>query len=308
MIKRIHKILFIIFLMALSYAAGYWTADSESWGDIKEKLTDISESIGSKGGVDPEDLDGLDRVLVIDVIDGDTIDIRYFDGSEERVRMLGIDTPESYGENDPSKWNCDIQPIVLDMWGHNAKQTTTDALLNTYVYLEYDEVAGERGYYGRLLAYIILQDGTNYNAYLVREGYARVYTSADFTYMDQFLEYESDSRLSGKGVWVECEQSNKTGMRIDMLNPYDEYVMIANYTDAPVSLGGWTLKDAAGATYEFPEGFVLGMSSSVKVYSGTGVDTNSELYWNHIGNIWNNSSDTAMLTDAGGHLVYTFTY
>ncbi|WP_240137524.1 thermonuclease family protein [Salinigranum salinum] len=43
-------------------------------------------------------------VTVVEVTDGDTIDVRFDDGREETIRLLGVDTPEVHAENAPGEW------------------------------------------------------------------------------------------------------------------------------------------------------------------------------------------------------------
>lgn len=55
--------------------------------------------------------------------------------------------------------------------------------------------------YGRLLAYVYLEDGTFFNAILVKEGYARVIAPVHFRYYDEFHNYEREARAAGIGIW-----------------------------------------------------------------------------------------------------------
>lgn len=104
------------------------------------------------------------KVKVVDVIDGDTIDVILPDGSKERVRMFCIDTPEKRAEdNEPYEYDSVTDLECLAEYGQKAKQFT-EQLLGKEVYIEFDETAGLRGYYGRLLAYVYLEDGTDFTA------------------------------------------------------------------------------------------------------------------------------------------------
>lgn len=101
----------------------------------------------------------MTKVKVTRVVDGDTIEVTLADGSKERVRMIGIDTPESV-HPDGDKNNADV--VV-------ASDYTKEQLLNKTVYLEFD--VGEKDQYGRLLAYVYIND-IMFNAKLAAEGYA----------------------------------------------------------------------------------------------------------------------------------------
>ncbi len=85
-------------------------------------------------------------------------------------------------------------------------------------------------------------------------------------------------------------------------NLNDEWVEITNQGEEDVSLEGWTLSDQQNHTYTF-QGFVLLAGASVKVRTGSGSDTEEDLYWNKATSVWNNDGDTATLTDDGGNVV-----
>lgn len=80
-----------------------------------------------------------------------------------------------------------------------------------------------------------------------------------------------------------------------------EYVALRNDGSAPLDLHGWTLADAAGATYTFPP-FTLAPGASVRVWVTSGADDAQNLYWGASRAIWNNDGDTATVADAGGYL------
>jgi len=136
-------------------------------------------------------------------VDGDTIDVELEGGVEERVRLVGVDTPELSG-NDPEEYGG-MNEGWLDFWGLLAKSFVEGELAGRYVYLEFDELAGERDRYGRLLAYVILEDGTDFNAELVKEGYARVYAEGEFVKKDEYLAYQEKARSERVGLWYYYE-------------------------------------------------------------------------------------------------------
>lgn len=119
------------------------------------------------------------------VVDGDTIIVELGPGQEERVRMIGVDTPESV-HPDPSR-NTEE--------GREASDFTKSQLLYKDVELELDQE--ERDQYGRMLAYVWV-DGELFNLTLVREGYgeAKYYPPND-KYRDT-LEGASKVRAIGR--------------------------------------------------------------------------------------------------------------
>ncbi|ADC64647.1 nuclease (SNase domain protein) [Ferroglobus placidus DSM 10642] len=139
-------------------------------------------------------------VKVLDVIDGDTMDV-LFNGKKERVRFLGVDTPEkSASDNKPYEYDSITDLQCLANWGMKAKEFT-GKLEGKYVYIEFDELAGLRGYYGRLLAYVYLQNGTDFTAELVKKGYARAYTEGEFKKEQEYVRYQEKAMAERLGLW-----------------------------------------------------------------------------------------------------------
>lgn len=127
---------------------------------------------------------------VVKVIDGDTIDVDV-DGKFERLRLIGIDTPETV---DPRK--------KVQCFGKEASNKAKELLFGRFVILESDETQGDRDKYKRLLRYVFLPDGTNFNLYMIAEGYAHEYTYQDpYKYQFDFKESEKQARENNKGLW-----------------------------------------------------------------------------------------------------------
>jgi micrococcal nuclease len=147
-------------------------------------------------------------VTVVNVADGDTVDVRYDNGTKATVRLLGVDTPEVHTEvaTDEFEGVPDTSEgrECLRRWGSQASEHTEARLARKRVTLRFDARADRRGGFGRLLAYIVV-DGENYNRHLVAEGYARVYDTT-FSESGQFYEAERDARDATRGVW-ECQSA-----------------------------------------------------------------------------------------------------
>ncbi|WP_233273157.1 lamin tail domain-containing protein [Streptomyces broussonetiae] len=78
-----------------------------------------------------------------------------------------------------------------------------------------------------------------------------------------------------------------------------EWVDVTNSTRRAVNLDRWTLRDDAGHTYTFRH-VSLAPRATVRVHTGIGRDTRSDLYQDRRNYVWNNSGDTATLrTDRG---------
>ncbi len=127
---------------------------------------------------------------VTHVVDGDTIDVD-LNGKSERIRLIGIDTPETV---DPRK--------PVQCFGREASNKTKGMLSGKQVRLEADPTQDDRDKYGRLLRYVFLEDGTNYNEWLVAQGYAHEYTyNIPYKYQAEFKDAEHKARDSDKGLW-----------------------------------------------------------------------------------------------------------
>ena len=126
---------------------------------------------------------------VVRVVDGDTI-VAEIDGLETRVRLIGVDTPETV------KPSTDVEP-----YGPEASAYTTEMLDGQDIYLEYDVETVDR--YGRDLAYVWLEDGTLFNDLLLSEGYALVSTfPPNVKYVDRFTESAHLARVRGVGLYA----------------------------------------------------------------------------------------------------------
>jgi endonuclease YncB( thermonuclease family) len=124
--------------------------------------------------------------------DGDTIAVD-MQGTEEKVRMIGVDTPETH---DPRK--------SVECFGKNASAFTKQLIGEQPVRLEADPENTNRDRYNRLLRYVYLPDDTLVNAEIIKQGYGFAYTSFPFTKLDEFRQYETDARETGKGLWGSC--------------------------------------------------------------------------------------------------------
>lgn len=145
------------------------------------------------------DEEEVKTVQVKKVVDGDTIDVE-IDGEEERVMILGIDTPEVHTSVEPAEWEGVNDEGWLRSWGHRASKFTKRWMTDE-VELVFDSSAGKRGSYGRLLAYVKLPNGTDIGEELLKRGMARAYTNSDCEHKGHYVDLEEDAQGSGAGVW-----------------------------------------------------------------------------------------------------------
>ncbi|WP_313695368.1 lamin tail domain-containing protein [Halorarum halobium] len=273
-------------------------------------------------------------VTVVEVVDGDTVRIRYGNGTRDTARLLGVDTPEVYGENTPGEFegvpDTAAGRSCLGEYGDRASAFADRRLAGEEVTVSFDANEPRRGYYDRLLVYVH-HDGHEFNRLLVHRGLGRVYDSS-FEKRDAYYATEADAMDAGRGLWT-CRDgeagtrtstvtapapatgtpTSETGVVISKLhadaegpdgeNLTDEYVVVTNRGEDPVELAGWTLAEAAGRTYTFPGSTTLAAGESVTVHVGEGTDGDGHLYWGRTSPILNNDGETVTLRDASGAVV-----
>ena len=137
-------------------------------------------------------------------VDGDTLKL----SGGERVRLIGVDTPELHEsqklERDAARSRKDI--ATIQGMGRQAAEFTRSLVQGRKVSLEYDVKKRDR--YGRILAYVYLEDGTFVNAKIIEEGYGQVMTiPPNVKHADHFLELERQARQDGKGLWKRSDFS-----------------------------------------------------------------------------------------------------
>lgn len=86
-----------------------------------------------------------------------------------------------------------------------------------------------------------------------------------------------------------------------------EYVRLENLGGSSAVMTNWTLRDDANHIFTFPT-FTLAAGATVKVWTGSGSNNSSNLYWGSGAAIWNNSGDTATLRNSGGQVIDVCTY
>jgi micrococcal nuclease len=136
------------------------------------------------------------------VVDGDTIRVQIKNGPAGPVRLIGIDTPEVHESaklaRDVRKSGRSREEIIV--LGRLAWDFTRRYLDGKEVGLQYD--VQTRDQYGRVLAYVWLQDGTLFNMLILREGYAQILTiPPDVRYVELFLACQREARQAKRGLW-----------------------------------------------------------------------------------------------------------
>lgn len=267
------------------------------------------------------------QATVTQVVDGDTVDVRFADGSRDTVRLLGVDSPELDGRNRPDEFegvpDTEAGRHCLEGAAHEASAFAERHLAGATVEVVTDPVADRRGDYDRLLAYVVLANGTDVNYRLVATGNARVYDST-FSRSDRYYAAEAEAQEARRGLWrcrdpeAAASEGADSPLRVaavhadaagnDHENLGDEYVTFRNAGEAPLDLTGWTVRDEAGHAYPFPDGFTLAPGATVNLYTGTGEASAEALYWGSTEAVWNNGGDAVVVTNASGAEVLRYEY
>lgn len=132
---------------------------------------------------------------VREVVDGDTLEIEFGDGNRDRVRLLGIDTPETVDRDRP-----------VECFGPEASARTKSLLPSgTRIGVQRDLEARDR--YGRLLVYLWRRaDGLFVNASLVRDGFARTLSiPPNVAHRSELSAAAAEARSAELGLWARCE-------------------------------------------------------------------------------------------------------
>ena len=129
---------------------------------------------------------------VVNVVDGDTVDIDIPDGKYDntRVRLLGVDTPETKSER-----------FDVMYYGPEAAEFLKQLVTGKDVTVILDSISPSRDRYGRLLAWLEIEEGVCVNAEIVRGGFGYTDLRFENDRFDEFVELQ-DAAVSGKvGLW-----------------------------------------------------------------------------------------------------------
>jgi micrococcal nuclease len=137
-------------------------------------------------------------ILVKRVVDGDTLILE----GQERVRLIGIDTPEMHDSDKLTRDSKRRQQNTSEIkaMGRKSYEFTKNLVEGKTVSLEFDVERYDK--YKRLLAYVYLKDGTFVNAEIVKEGYASLMTfPPNVKYAELFLKLYRQARENKRGLW-----------------------------------------------------------------------------------------------------------
>ena len=173
--KRNHKIAVTILALLLSLASAAWNE--------RYPGAEIPESVS------PESI-ATSTIQVIRIVDGDTFEVS-IGGMREKVRMLGIDTPESVDPRRP-----------VQCFGKEATKKLKELIEGKTIELVADITNDDRDKYDRLLRYVKRDDGLDVNAEMIKQGYAYAYIKFPFERRAEYLKLQTVARSGGVGLWA----------------------------------------------------------------------------------------------------------
>lgn len=224
------------------------------------------------------------------VIDGDTIQL----ANGDIIRLIGIDAPDK------------DQPYYKEVNDQLKK------LEGKIIRMEKDKTNKDR--YGRYLRYIFL-DGHFVNLEILQNGLAYVYiVSPDKKYEKELLEAETLARTNGVGIWRRSEYSDCVNLDSlhynakgeDDKNLSDEFFVIKNSCAEDIIAKSWSVRNTF-RVFGIPE-FSMRAASKIKVISGSGRNSDGEIFLSSDRPIWNNKGDVMYLRDENGGVILSKSY
>ena len=245
------------------------------------------------------------------------------DGVQSRVRLIGVDTPESVDPREP-----------VQCFGREASAYTRRLVDGQAVLLEVDPTQGEFDRYDRRLGYVWTTDGRLVNYDLIRDGYAFEYTyNLPYRYQDAFKAAQRSARETSAGLWgpdtcagdvyrgvanaptsvpagggssgggssgsggsVTCPRADSfdpaalAGSPLTLaVDKAGETVQVTNTGGAAVDLSGWSVCSLSGGQLHAQLSGTIAAGATMQVPSTAG-----KAIWN------NSSSDPGLLLDAAG--------
>ena len=157
------------------------TPNNNIYDDYQANITNTQPTINSK------------LYLVDKVVDGDTLDVKDEAGESFKVRLIGINTPETV---DPRR--------KVECFGKEASNKAKEILSGKKIKLENDLSQGDLDKYGRSLRYVFLENGINFNLQMISEGYAYEYTyKTPYKYQDKFKQAQKQAEELKVGLWAD---------------------------------------------------------------------------------------------------------
>lgn len=164
----------------------------KSMSSPQKKLPATQSVTQQKTSTKTESQQAVKRVAatLVRIIDGDTLEV-FSENMQEKVRLLGINSPETVDPNKP-----------VGCFGPEAAQYIKSLLeINKHIFLQKDLYAPDRDQYGRLLRYVYNEQNAFINVEMVKNGYALAYTPGALEHFSEIRYYEKQARDENRGLW-----------------------------------------------------------------------------------------------------------
>jgi len=219
--------------------------------------------------------------VVTRVVDGDTIHVN-INGTDETIRLLGMNTPE---HNQP--------------YYQEAKDFLINNIENKSVELLRDTTDTDR--YQRKLRYIYYKDSL-VNVELVQQGLAPTFMLDGLKYKDKFTNAENFARQNNLNLWKKSTEVCENCIKLKQLDQKNEFFIIKNNCNQDCILKGWFVKDDANHFFYLND---LQGGEEKTYNSSTAVDSNGKLVKT---SVWNDDHDRFFMRDDKGELVVFYVY
>lgn len=209
---------------------------------------------------------GRENILLSRVIDGDT-----FEDAQGRVfRLANINTPEkkTLGAEYATKYLQTLEGSIIEIESLGVDK------------------------YGRTLVRLYAPEYVNHE--LVAEGFAVKFLVHEKE-VSEFAQAESEAIARERGIWNHSLWHGCVSARVDA----EQEVVYLKSSCGVINITGWNARDESRKTYKFPH-HLLDVSM---LYSSTGTDNATAVFWKSTTNIWNNDRDTFYLFDNKGRIV-----
>lgn len=189
-----------IICMFMLCSCTIWSVKEDIQNNAQEQAEEIGDNVmGFLDKITPDtskEQTDDEWYEVVRVVDGDTFVVSQ-NGKETKVRLIGVDTPESVATGKKAEKNCEE--------GKEASNFTKSLIEGKKVRLETDVDAYDD--YDRMLAYAYLEDGQMLNKILLEKGYARLMTiQPNVKYVDEFKEIQKRAQENKAGFWDGFDQ------------------------------------------------------------------------------------------------------
>ena len=199
--KSIRRLLYLVLAVLLVFVA---VKKGKTIFPLKKNVSLSSESeitAKSKNTTKTEVSAESQSAIITRVVDGDTFVL----DTKERVRLIGVDTPEKFQSNklDRDAERSQRDKETIKKLGESASQYVKELAEGKKVILKTDKYSDKTDRHGRLLRYVYLEDGTCINSKIIEDGYGNAYTNFRFEKMDEYCQLERDARINNRGLWKE---------------------------------------------------------------------------------------------------------